>query len=1123
MRPFDIVTSPLPPGLTLLEASAGTGKTYTISRLAVRLLLEPGLTIRDLLVVTFTRAATAELAERIRAALREAHDQPDAAPWAALIDAAGLDLEAARARLAQALREADLLGVTTIHAFAKRTLEDAAFESRQPFATTLLTDEDDLIDAALRDRWRTVLAESPWLATVAAVEGWSLDDDRDLWKDFNRFPATTCLHGLDLTEAEAAVMTAHDAVLAAWDAPTFLAATAAATWTKKAPAWLADEAVRAATFTAAAEEPSGPSPVRLRLLRDLAGLDDVLGKRSKAEKQAREVVLALPVVMAATRFLQATADLRRAWRTALLQALPEVLRAAKTAALTRTTDDLLRTLGEALPDADAPLAHRLRERSRVVLIDEFQDTDPVQWRVFSTAFGSSPDHRLILVGDPKQAIYGFRGGDSATYTAAAHTVPPAQRWTLGTNFRSEPPLLAEVNACFAAAPDPVFVDAEPAFQPVAPGHRGGQLVGWDGPRLRFWDATGLAKAGHAERVATRLVHLLVHERPRLVKDGVERPLAPGDIAVLVATNTQTREVQDACRARGLPAIVARSGDVLSGDEAEELARVFAALLAPRRTDLVRSALATRLLGRTAADLQVLEADPAAWDACATDLAELGALLVRRGPFPVLDRLLVRAEGLRARPDAARRVTDLRHLGELAQARFEDGNDAAAVVRWLSGGGADEAGQDERQRRLEGDAAAIQITKLHSSKGLQWPVVVCPYLSEPPRTDGRDWVVARRPEGGVLDLAPDDLARAEARRAQVAEQTRLVYVALTRAEHLCLALAGIFPRSQADSALAWLLRPQEQAVWGHWLAEPRLRSDLPLESLPEADDEAYTAPASLPTETSHTPLPVVPAAQEQTSFSRLTRDQAGDERGEDHDPEPPEPTITETPVLAEFPRGTTAGTALHACLEHWNLAEPTAETTLAHHLAAHAIAATHAPAVAQLQRDLAASCIPGLGTLTSLATRPLRAELRFVLACGAIDGAGLARVFAAHGQATYARRLARLPHRALAGFCVGAIDLVLSDHQDRWWVVDWKSNRLDRPLDLIMEEHHYYLQAQLYLVALHRLLGQRLMGYDPACHLGGWAYAFLRGIVPGAESGWLAAAADPALTADLDALLGNPHG
>ena len=1120
MIPFDLGRSPLPPGLTLLEASAGTGKTWTISRLAVRLLLE-GLSMADLLVVTFTRAATAELADRIRAAVREAHDAPDQT-YQALIAASGLGDEAAKARLAQALREADLLGVTTIHAFAKRVLEDAAFESRQPFATTLVTDEQDLIDAALVDRWRTVLAESPALTLVAHAQGWKPADDRALVQDFLRFPSTTLVHALDLPAATAAWEAAATALVPAWDVDAFLTATASVTWTSEAPEWLADADLRERTLRAT--DPGRRDAALITVVRDIASLEAKgLGKRSKADKAARDVILALPLVRAALTLWQAADDLRRAWRTDLLHTLPTDLTEAKAAALARSTDDLLRQVDHALPGPDAPLARLLRERHRVVLIDEFQDTDPVQWRVFHTVFGQSPDHRLVLVGDPKQAIYGFRGGDLGTYTAASAAVPPAQRFTLSTNFRSEAALVADLNAFFASVPAPTFVTAEPAYHAVAPGAEVA-MTGWEGPRLRFWTEDGIKKKEDYEgRVATRCIALL-RQGLRITKKGETRDLAPGDIALLVGTNAQAQALQDACRQRGLPAVLARSGDVLATDEARDLAAVLRACLAPRRVALVRTALTTRLLGRDAAALRALEADEAAWDSVVAHLADLGRLLVRRGPLPVLDRLLGEADALRTRPDAARRITDLRHLAELAQARHEDGADAEALVRWLSGGGADEDGAEERQRRLESDAKAIQITTLHGSKGLQWPVVVCPYLSEPPKDRKSGWLARRAPDGnGIVDLAPDDLLAAEAEQERVAEQARLLYVALTRAEFLCLAQAGRFFRGGKNSALAWLLRPADQAAWGAWHGDPARRPNLPTDVLPLPQDNRWTAAEDHRAPVADKPLPAIPAARDQTSFSRLTRDADAAERAEDHDVEPPEPTTTETDVLAAFPRGTTGGTALHACLEHWDLATPQDPAHLGRTLAAQGLDPRLGTAVAALQADLAASHIPGLGPLADLATCPRRAELRFTLACGALDGPALATVFAAHGQGAYARRLHRLPHGALPGFCVGAIDLVVGTAAQQWWVIDWKSNRLDRPLENLMEEHHYPLQAQLYLVAVHRLLRHRLPAYDPARHLGGWAYAFLRGLRPGTASGWLAAPADPALTLALDDLLGGAHG
>ncbi|MCK6490957.1 MAG: UvrD-helicase domain-containing protein [Planctomycetes bacterium] len=1214
---FSVATDAVDPGVLLIEAGAGTGKTWTIANLVVRAVVQgwiehPG----QALVVTFTEAATAELAERVRrflaqaaaALAAEAEDPlaansprcagaatssqgpvaPSAPPlrcgpegppppsslrllYAAM--AAGVPRAEARRRVDEALLQADLLAVRTIHGFCKQTLEQAAFEARLPFETELLTDDGPLIEGVILDRWRSVLAEDPWLAAAASQGGWTPAADQQVWRAWDRHPGTRFLPDLALDQARAALAAAAAGLVL--DPPAragLLRAWAAVGWTKPGVEAGLDRAERVEALVDGCASPAGA----LAAAALFADPTPLARKRSKDEKAALAALLAQPWIQACAQVATAAAALLPAWRRELCAGMGAELERRKRDQHWLTQDDLLRRLDAALADpAGAALVQVLRSRHRLVLIDEFQDTDPVQWRIFRGVF-ATPAHRLVLVGDPKQAIYGFRGGDVATYLAAAASA--GQRADLLCNQRSEPALVQAVNALFARRPQP-FLDPAPAFTPAVGSAEGARRrlrcggADWDQARVWWLDAPDAVGAVPG-LVAERLGELLAADLALQDGDAPARPLGAGDCAVLVRTNRQGRAVQAALLTAGIPAVIADSGDVLASDEAQELAALLGATLEPRRAGLVRAALATRLWGWDAARLAALDrgdvAAMAAWDAVLARLERWRDALAGQGVLAWWERVQEdtgAALRLAALALGERRLTDCRHLVELLHLRRCGGAALDDLAAWLAGATDGEDDSDERRLRLDRDAAAVQVVTAHRSKGLQYPVVFCPYLWTPVRPPAGGWCLADLDrERALVHGGPrQDQAEAERFHADLAEDLRLAYVALTRARHLAVlvwgALGGTHGHDWRRSGLAWLLRGSTwelpPAAWVEAMRGSITALDgaarSTLDPIQWRDDALKVLaghglwPASLPARTAATapvadPLPPweaprPPPARLVTSFTALTRSAHGRDQGDDRTAAPRvEEELLEGPALRGFARGPAAGVCLHELIEGWDFQVPADPAAVRAVLARHCLdqPAAHGgidplPVAQGLLAALAASRVAGPRgepAVASLAQRSPGREWRFVLPLQRLTGAALAAVFRAHGQDDLAGRLEGLDGARLAGLLTGVVDWAVEDEDGRWWIVDWKSNRVaappgtarDQALDRILLDEHYRLQAHLYLLALHRQLRLRLPGYDPARHLGGWSYVFLRAIEPGSSAGWRSGSADPALVADLDALL-----
>ncbi|MBD9426133.1 exodeoxyribonuclease V subunit beta [Pseudomonas sp. PDM15] len=1164
-------------GRSLIEASAGTGKTWTLTALYARLLLEQQLSVGQILVVTYTTAATAELRERIRARLAE---------LLALYEGGESDDdflielhrrhpgEAARRRLLLAVHGFDEAAIFTIHGFCQRALQDSAFEAGGDFDAELTQDDREVLDALLGDAWRHVLAEADpawarFLAKARITPSTLRQALRShLGKPYLRVEPREAASGVELSAASAAWQRAatlwHDAGYGWIETLRGHGGLSQTTHkVSKLPLWSAELDAYFADPAALFEAPDG-------LLKLGAA---ALGKACKKGFDAPQCELADALDVLSEALAAAEPAGRQkliALQVELLDRLNVELPKRKAAQRLLAFDDLLNRLHEALHGpAGEDLGARLREQYPLALIDEFQDTDPIQYAIFDRIYRDGGD--LCFVGDPKQAIYAFRGADLATYLQARDAAE--RQYDLPFNYRSTPELIAALN-CLFARPQP-FAEDGLNYPPVSAGKKSRAtlvLPEQDGsaPLGLVWlGDEGISKARAGELAATdtarRIAALLAAsaQGDAYFAEGDDRkPLQGGHIAVLVSNHREAASVAAELAARGVPSVRRGRDSVWHSEEAGELAAVLAAYAEPGREGVLRYALATRLLGRDAAQIARCQDDERAWDEERAAAEQYHQLWRQHGFMRVfrawLDQERV-AERLLAGIDGERRLTNLLHLAELLQAESLQRPGLEALLAWFDGQRSSEGAGEDALLRLESDAERVQIVTIHTSKGLEYPLVFCPFLWDG-RLLGQHTDSARcHDEHGqpLLDLgsARLDERLQVARRESFAEKLRLTYVALTRARDRLWLHWGppALPKPKKDgslpdeglhsSALAWLLHGRELPgtdalgeLAAHLCGREGLALAAELDDLAQASGSLIARLPLLLEEASAAGESRAEPPQALQHFARSLHSawRIGSFSGlsAGMHMEAPDRDGLAMPDASEpgagffaFPRGARAGTCLHAILEDWMRGKGSLEQLVPAALQDHGIdAATWTEtATAQLQRVLDCDLDgQGLSLATLDPTRRLP-ELGFTFPVERLDVERLRVLLAdpAYGLPAAMRQAAeRLQFDELQGFLKGFIDLTF-EHDGRWYILDYKSNWLGPTADHYGTERleqaiageHYHLQYLIYLVALRRFLRTRLAGFTDA-QLGGAFYLFLRGMP---EAGVYFARPDDALLDALDRL------
>ncbi|MFP4560056.1 MAG: exodeoxyribonuclease V subunit beta [Thiohalorhabdus sp.] len=1172
-------------GHNLIEASAGTGKTFTIAGLYLRLVVEAERRVSEILVVTFTEAATEELRERIRDRLESARAAVAAGSsddhfLGALLERLG-DLRRADLLLQRAVQSFDQAAIHTIHGFCQRALADHAFESGRPFDVQLLPDQEPLLQEVCSDFWRreTHGADADFVAHLRD-NGLSPEDLASRLRPYLGKPDLAVrppdtVEGCDAAPdryrrayAEARRLwnegaeSIRDRLLEA------LPGLNANQYSRdKVEGWL--DGLQEVLAT------EDPPPGGVKEPQKLGATALEKGTKKGHETPAHPFFGAFDELLEASEALAGCLDFRRRefLRRALEYAWEELPR-RKADRRVQSFDDLLLNLDRALagPGGDG-LAEALRRRHPVALIDEFQDTDPTQYRILRRVYAGTGGP-LFLVGDPKQAIYAFRGADVFAYLEAKTDVeadPRGGAYSLPRNWRSTPALVDAFNALFRPAHPPFWFEAIP-YQPVEAAPKAHDALvlpeSFGAEPFRWWFLEGAtetnrkgevkekpkSKGAAAEEAvaatAAEIARLLAagrrNEAGLRTPDGGWRPLGGGDIAVLVRTHRHAQQVRAALGALGIASVEHSQTSVFHTAEAEALERVLLAVADPQNEPLARGALASPFHGYNGEALHALAGDEAAWDRVLDGFQGLHDRWRREGFIPMFRQWLAHY-GIRARmlelPQGERRLTNLLHLGELLQRQSVEARlGPEGLLSWLAGRRqAEGQAGGEEQLRLESDENLVQLVTIHKSKGLEYPVVFCPFLWDLPirKADG-DLLEFHDPGDGnrlTLDLGSADREEAEARfrEESLAESLRLLYVAVTRAAHRLYAVTGRINQLER-SALGYLLHLSADRVRGvhdpeafkealKARGEEDLRNDLraltgaaprafdvedPDPEPPEPDAaEAAAAVASL----AHRPFNrVLPPDRFVTSFSGLIRgteeERPAFDLGEAAPAAPEAPGAAEEGIAA-FPRGPRAGSCLHAVMEAVDFTAgpedwaPEVEGALRGFgfdaqrwtgtVTAMAEAATATPLGGPL----------GEISLADVAPEKRRDELEFYYPLARLEPEGLNRVLSDHGYrpgAAGPEQGAALAFRPLEGYLRGFIDLTF-EVDGRYYLADYKSNRLGptpaaytpEALAEAVHQHGYALQYLLYTVALHRFLGRHLPGYDYDRHLGGAYYLFLRGM------------------------------
>ncbi len=1174
MKSFDIFASPLS-GTCLIEANAGTGKTYTITGLVIRLLLEKELSIDRILVVTFTEAATAELKSRIRERLRAARTALTTGaatdPFlAALATRYGSDARAGQ-RLEDAIRGFDQAAIFTIHGFCLRMLAEHAFESGFLFNTELSPDTEKLKLEVTEDYWRREIYPAGPLFVNYLLNRRITPEI--LLKPLGRHLIHPRLRlepevepALQTQDGEKAFEAALTAVAAAWQAER----------EKLRELLLTDKSLNRNVLR--------PGKVRRliaqmdRLCRtlpkdpDISALIDnfttaAMAKAVKKNQSPPESVffrqcddLARCCEDLQNRFQQRLIALK----TGLLHYLRKELDQRKREKNIRGFDDLLSHLHRALTSPKgADLAAAVRRTYGAALIDEFQDTDLLQYGIFNRIF-QHEDGLLFLIGDPKQAIYGFRGADIFAYLEAAGKVKA--RYTLTENWRSDPALIQVLNTVFQEPAFPfVFKDIRFEASRVPRDKQESETLKEAGrceQPLRIWfldpgpDAKPLAKTAARPRiiqaVAGEIARLLSWSRQGLITLG-QGPLEPGHVAVLVRRNEEAVLIKAALADRGIPAVVYNSGNIFETQEAFEMELLLRGLLFHDNPKVLKAAMTTDLYGLSADEVAEMEANESLWEERVAAFKHYHGIWQREG-FMRMFRQCLRAEKMRLRlmelPDGERRNTNVAQLAEiLHQESLVRHDGLEGLLQWFARRrGPGQAEQEEHQLRLESDAQAVKLITMHKSKGLEFPIVFCPFTWDGSGLgQGADCFSFHDPGRNnelVLDLNPaaGSPNQAAAERELLAENLRLFYVALTRAKNRCYLVWGRL-RDAQTSAPAHVLHHQaasgpEEAMAAHREKAPANAGDALWTDL-----KGLAAKAQNQIKIEKMPEEWAPFTWQghAKNLAMTCRDFTGTIRREfriasfsgfvhrhPHAAEAADRDALLTPMGPEtvdsahgssgsmdiftFPKGARPGTCLHGIFERLDFSadDPVRIKNLVEEqLKAFCFDPGFEPAVTRMVQNVLA--VPLDAGAPELRLERIRLEeclheMEFYFPLARIRPTELKGIFQDFAGAKFSSRaLSRLEHldsAAVQGYMKGFMDLVFR-YQGRFYILDWKSNHLGiRPEDYnqdrmtqVMEAELYFLQYHIYTVALTRYLQVRLTDFDYQSHFGGVWYIFLRGVDP----------------------------
>ncbi|MGD0276505.1 MAG: exodeoxyribonuclease V subunit beta [Syntrophales bacterium] len=1189
MESFDLMNCPLS-GLHLIEASAGTGKTYAVTGLFLRLIVERYLPVRKILAVTYTVAATQELKDRIRRTLHKARSILDGKPTedgflSAMMERLddGPRRRMAMEALRSAIRDFDEAAIYTIHGFCQRMLLDHAFESGTLFDTEFLTDERRLREEITADFWRKhFYRASPELIIEEVLRCTKGPNDfLNLLKQVASRPNIRILPDgpgpspAELQQIEKKFKKVFIELQKVWpsvreDVIAILNGSHLnrMEYGRKVRGYIGDMDGFAASDGSVQDIPD--SLVRFTQSRISAS-----GCRGGGAALHPFFAVCEEVHQQAEALKNMVASSLLFLKTEFLSTYRNEVTSRKLAQNVLSFDDLLLRMRDSLngPGGDL-LARNIGQLYEVALVDEFQDTDPIQYDIFKKIFSpraidKTMDNNplLYLIGDPKQAIYGFRGADVFSYLQASKEAD--RKFSMAENWRSDPLLLEALNKLFDRSPDPFVFDGI-KYRPVLAGRKDAsehlKIEGESEPPFHLWfiPSTLDPEAGGKPAAKTRIGRLIVRtvaaEIARLLHLGRTgqaliggKAITEEDMAVLVRTNMEARIFRDALSELGIPSVLQVKENIFDTPEAFHMERLLMACAYTQRGDLIRTVLAQPFFSMGACSIDIFSQDSDGWEQWLETFQLYHEMWSNRG-FMRMFRMFLNREHIRSHllrfSDGERRMTNVLHLMEiLHEAETRQKLTMTGLIKWLARQrSADIPRLEENEIRLERDSNAVKIVTIHKSKGLEYPIVFCPFSWGNANIDRRSVVFHEEVDERITwDLAGDNPAHLMlAMKESLSENIRLLYVALTRARHRCYLVWGRFNKS-GTAAPAYLFHRKPGETVKEFLEagnnRPGSMTDdemlldlisiadsasgaIALRELPALDPAPYHfIQADGEDLTSRIFKGRIDHSWKIASFTYLASQTTRHAEVPDRDiiggasTIEPYDEMNEFSVdgsadggseIRQFPRGARAGLFFHDLLEHFDFQERD-ENRLSllvrEKINDHGYDQSWSHPVFEMLQKIIRIPLDGAGlTLSGISRTECLKELSFYFPLREIYPGVLQDLLTAAGSGTagFTESMESLQFKPVRGFMRGFLDLVFR-WENKFYLVDWKSNFLgvkkkdysQEALLRAIRGSFYHLQYHLYVLALDQYLKLKSPGYDYENHFGGVYYFFLRGV----DSDW----------------------
>ena len=1186
MKIFHPINTPLV-GTNLIEASAGTGKTYTITGLFLRLIIEENLTVNQILVVTFTKAATEELKERIRNKLLQAKTAFSRG-WSddILIDELVKKHKCSvvtEQRIQNAIFDFDNAAIFTIHGFCHRILNENAFETQSLFDTELVSGQDILFREVVDDFWREHFYNMPAefvsyaLNKIAGPEYFfkllmkkmtpdikvipelkkptikSLDDFRSIYKELkinwpiSREKIISSKGGLKDPSLSGTVYGSF-----------------------KAKAEHPAVSKRDIVIISMAEAMDGFIDIKSIGFPLFKGFEKFTATKLAKATRKNQITPSHDFFDICDALYAKSIVLETEMENFLLHLKSKFIKFARTRLSVQKKksnilffDDLLTKVRNALIESGGDeLAKIIRQKYKAALVDEFQDTDSIQYEIFINLFASK-QNILFFIGDPKQAIYGFRGADIFSYLKAARNV--SSQYTLIENWRSRPGLISAINTIFSRVDVP-FVFDQIRFEKGISGEKVEPHHKEPHPSLTLWyvdskkSSTGSKYVKKSEAlpliakaVAGEITRLVSSNQNGLSDQG-QGCVEAGDIAVLVRTNKQAQIVRQCLSSKQVPSVLYNTGNIFHSKETVELERILASISEPTNKRLFKAALATDMIGVKGQELDSEGQVPSWWEARYGHFREYYQLWHTYG-FIRMFRQFMSVEKLRARllsfSDGERRLTNILHLAELLHKEStETKTGMADLLKWLSEQrNAEFAESEAHHLRLESDRHAVKIITIHKSKGLEFPIVFCPYAWDGSTIKDKDIVFHNNDRNNerILDIGSDDINRHIdiAQNELLAENLRLLYVALTRAIKRCYLVWGQI-NTVETSALAYLFHyrinqrdvfKKEDLVTSLKNAFSALKEEDLLNDLEHLVSQSRGTIELVPMPFDNGMEYSIPEDKKEelflkkfngkidntwkiSSYSYLISQQPLAEAIPDRDAYKDvhwqtlenDSGLYENTDIFSFPKGTRAGIFFHDVFEHIDFAPGSLEDTdilVRKKLKAYGFEEKwRYPVCAMINKVLSVPLHIDSKplTLSSVQSKDRINEMEFHFPLNPIHPHQLEKIFSIYGDINlpvgFPEKIGRLTFPLSKGFMKGFLDMVFYA-RDRYYIVDWKSDFLGDKLqnyhrdklNEIMDSNFYMLQYYLYVLAFHQHLKLRRSDYLYETDFGGVFYIFIRGVDP----------------------------